>query len=103
MPLPAGGQTAHMKRSRVLALVLMFVCVLTGTVLNPLLLIAQSPHLTQDGDVPTDAEQSMFTKGQSLFNQRRYDQAASVLREFLKSYPNSLIKDLTLLWLGLSY
>jgi uncharacterized repeat protein (TIGR01451 family) len=57
----------------------------------------------QDSDVPSDAEQSMFSRGQTLYNQGRYDQAANVLRDFLKSYPNSIITDLTLLWLGRSY
>ncbi|HEV2915932.1 MAG TPA: tetratricopeptide repeat protein [Pyrinomonadaceae bacterium] len=59
--------------------------------------------ILQDGDVPSDAEQAMFTKGQNLYNQGRYDQAAAVLKDFLKSYPNSIITDLTLLWLGRSY
>ncbi|HEX8493108.1 MAG TPA: tetratricopeptide repeat protein [Pyrinomonadaceae bacterium] len=54
-------------------------------------------------DVPSDAEQAMFTKGQNLYNQGRYDQAAAVLQDFLKTYPNSIITDLTLLWLGRSY
>ena len=57
----------------------------------------------QQEDVPSDAEQAMFTKGQNLYNQGRYEQAAGVLRDFLKSYPNSIITDLTLLWLGRSY
>lgn len=57
----------------------------------------------QDPDVPSDAEQSMFSKGQNLYMQGRYDQAVGVLKDFLKSYPNSIITDLTLLWLGRSY
>lgn len=57
----------------------------------------------QESDVPSDAEQAMFTKGQTLYNQGRYDQAAIVLRDFLKQYPNSIITDLTLLWLGRTY
>jgi uncharacterized repeat protein (TIGR01451 family) len=57
----------------------------------------------QQEDVPSDAEQAMFTKGQNLYNQGRYDQAAATLQEFLKTYPNSIITDLTLLWLGRSY
>ncbi len=57
----------------------------------------------QDGDVPSNAEQAMFTRGQTYFTQGRYDQAAVVLREFLQTYPKSLITDLTLLWLGRSY
>ncbi|HYO91975.1 MAG TPA: tetratricopeptide repeat protein, partial [Pyrinomonadaceae bacterium] len=57
----------------------------------------------QQSDVPTDAEQAMFSRGQTLYNQGRYDQAATVLKDFLKNYPNSIITDLTLLWLGRSY
>jgi hypothetical protein len=64
---------------------------------------ARNAATYQDSDVPSDAEQAMFTRGQNLYNQGRYEQAASVLRDFLKSYPNSIITDLTLLWLGRSY
>jgi hypothetical protein len=54
-------------------------------------------------DTPSDAEQSMFTRGQKLYNDGRYDQAANVFKDFMKTYPNSIISDLTLLWLGRSY
>src|ERR1051325_783571 len=64
---------------------------------------AAASAILQDGDIPSDAEQAMFTKGQNLYNQGRYDQAATVLQDFLKTYPNSIITDLTLLWLGRSY
>lgn len=57
----------------------------------------------QQEDIPSDAEQAMFTKGQNLYNQGRYDQAVGVLQDFLKTYPRSIIADLTLLWLGRSY
>lgn len=57
----------------------------------------------QESDVPSDAEQAMFTKGQNLYTQARYEQAAAVLQDFLKTYPRSIITDLTLLWLGRSY
>src|SRR5436305_9170258 len=57
----------------------------------------------QQEDIPSDAEQAMFTKGQNLYNQGRYDQAVNVLQDFLKTYPRSIITDLTLLWLGRSY
>src|SRR5436305_3093320 len=57
----------------------------------------------QQEDIPSDAEQAMFTKGQNLYNQGRYDQAVTVLSDFLKNYPRSIITDLTLLWLGRSY
>lgn len=57
----------------------------------------------QDSDIPSDAEQAMFTKGQNLYNQGRYDQAVTVLQDFLKTYPRSIITDLTLLWLGRSF
>jgi hypothetical protein len=59
--------------------------------------------VVQESDVPSDAEQAMFTKGQNLYTQARYDQAATVLQDFLKTYPRSIITDLTLLWLGRSY
>ena len=59
--------------------------------------------LAQQEDIPSDAEQAMFTKGQNLYNQGRYDQAVTVLQDFLKTYPRSIIADLTLLWLGRSY
>src|ERR687894_398754 len=48
-------------------------------------------------DGPSDAEQGMFTKGQNLFIQGNYEQAISVLKDFLKTYPSSVITDLTLL------
>src|SRR5215210_7618100 len=64
---------------------------------------AAARTVVQDGDIPSDAEQAMFTKGQNLYNQGRFDQAATVLKDFLKTYPSSIITDLTLLWLGRSY
>jgi uncharacterized repeat protein (TIGR01451 family) len=57
----------------------------------------------QQDDTPPDVEQAMFTKGQNFYNQGRYEQAASTFRDFLKTYPNSIITDLTLLWLGRTY
>jgi uncharacterized repeat protein (TIGR01451 family) len=64
---------------------------------------ARASSLQQDSDVPSDAEQAMFTKGQNLYLSNRFDQAAGVLQDFLKTYPKSIILDLTLLWLGRSY
>src|SRR5947209_19953425 len=64
---------------------------------------ARALALQQQDDVPSDAEQAMFTKGQNLYNQGRFDQAVTVLQDFLKTYPRSIITDLTLLWLGRSY
>ena len=69
----------------------------------PRTLAAAPQQQQQESDVPTDAEQAMFSRGQTLYNQGRYDQAATVLKDFLKNYPNSIITDLTLLWLGRSY
>lgn len=66
-------------------------------------ILAASQQEQQGSDVPSDAEQAMFSRGQTLYNQGRYDQAATVLKDFLKNYPNSIITDLTLLWLGRSY
>src|SRR5205085_10378630 len=57
----------------------------------------------QGQDTPPDVEQSMFSRGQKLYNDGRYEEAASVLNDFLKTYPNSIITDLTLLWLGRAY
>ena len=57
----------------------------------------------QQDDTPPDVEQAMFTRGQNFYNQGRYEQAATVFRDFLKTYPNSIITDLTLLWLGRTY
>lgn len=54
-------------------------------------------------DTPPDVEQAMFTRGQNFYNQGRFEQAATVFRDFLKTYPNSIITDLTLLWLGRTY
>lgn len=73
---------------------------LTPAVTN---MVMARTHAPQDSDVPSDAEQALFTKGQNLYTQGRYDQAASVLQDFLKTYPKSIITDLTLLWLGRSY
>ena len=64
---------------------------------------ANARGIFQQEDIPSDAEQAMFTKGQNLYNQGRYDQAVTVLQDFLKNYPRSIIADLTLLWLGRSY
>jgi hypothetical protein len=63
---------------------------------------ARAAAIQQD-DIPSDAEQAMFTKGQNLYNAGRYDQAVTVLQDFIKTYPRSIIIDLTLLWLGRSY
>jgi len=53
--------------------------------------------------VVTEAEQTMFTKGQTLYNQGLYGEAIIILNDFLTVYPSSTIKDLSLLWLGRSY
>ncbi len=62
-----------------------------------------SPAASRQDDTPGEAEQAAFTRGQNLYNQNRYDQAATAFRDFLKNYPNSIITDLTLLWLGRTY
>ncbi|HEX8458938.1 MAG TPA: tetratricopeptide repeat protein [Pyrinomonadaceae bacterium] len=59
--------------------------------------------VVQQDDTPPDVEQAMFTRGQNFYNQGRFEQAATVFRDFLKTYPNSIITDLTLLWLGRTY
>lgn len=70
---------------------------------TPLITLTAQARAAQQEDVPSDAEQTLFTKGQNLYNQGHYDQAAAALSEFLKTYPRSIITDLTLLWLGRSY
>jgi hypothetical protein len=50
-----------------------------------------------------EAEQTLFTKGQRLYNQGLYGEAIAALNELLTAYPRSSIKDLSLLWLGRSY
>ena len=62
-----------------------------------------APTIRQGQDTPPDVEQALFSRGQTLYNQGRYEQAATVLNDFLKNYPNSIIADLTLLWLGRTY
>jgi tetratricopeptide (TPR) repeat protein len=52
---------------------------------------------------PSDAEQAMFGRGQTLYNQGRYEQSIAAFSDLLKTYPNSSITDLTLLWLGRAY
>ncbi|HEX8473441.1 MAG TPA: tetratricopeptide repeat protein [Pyrinomonadaceae bacterium] len=52
---------------------------------------------------PTAEEEKLFNRGQDLFVQGRHEQAAAVFQDFLKTYPNSVITDLILLWLGRSY
>ncbi len=54
-------------------------------------------------DAPSEAEQKIFNRGKDLFTQGHYEQASAVFKDFLKSYPNSYIADLMLLWLGRSY
>jgi hypothetical protein len=49
---------------------------------------------------PSDNEQALFIKGQNLYNQNLYHEAIVVFGDFLKSYPQSQIKDMALLWLG---
>lgn len=64
---------------------------------------ANAVDMRAQDDAPSDAEQGLFTKGQNLFISGQYEQAITVLQDFLKTYPNSVITDLTLLWLGRSY
>ncbi len=71
--------------------------------LTPAITVMARVAAQQDSDVPSDAEQAMFTRGQNLYTQGNFEQAANVLQDFLKSYPRSIITDLTLLWLGRSY
>ncbi|HEX7997972.1 MAG TPA: tetratricopeptide repeat protein [Pyrinomonadaceae bacterium] len=70
---------------------------------TPIITTIAQARAAQQEDVPSDAEQALFTKGQNLYNQGQYDEAAAALQDFLKTYPRSIITDLTLLWLGRSY
>jgi hypothetical protein len=81
-----------------LAAVLAAVCLLPGFAL---MAQATPAHIVQDGI--SEAEQNAFAKGQTLYNQGLYGEAIAVFSDALKLYPNSAIKDLTLLWLGRSY
>ncbi len=69
----------------------------------PCLPVSAAVLFAAQQDAPPDVEQALFSRGQTLYNQGRYEQAATVLNDFLKTYPNSIIADLTLLWLGRSY
>ncbi|HLL74694.1 MAG TPA: tetratricopeptide repeat protein [Pyrinomonadaceae bacterium] len=62
-----------------------------------------SPAALRQDDAPTKAEEAAFTRAQNLYYQKQYEQAATGFRDFLRNYPNSIILDLTLLWLGRSY
>jgi hypothetical protein len=64
---------------------------------------ARPTLVIKDGDTPPNIEQAAFNKGQMLYNQRHYEQAAAAFDDLLKTYPNSVITDLTLMWLGRSY
>jgi hypothetical protein len=62
-----------------------------------------SPGKVQDPAAPGNAERDLFTQGQNLVLQGSYTSAAEVLEKFLATYPDSILTDLTLLWLGRSY
>ena len=64
---------------------------------------AAAPAAALQDDAPTKAEEAAFTRAQNLYYQKQYEQAAAGFRDFLRNYPNSIILDLTLLWLGRSY
>jgi hypothetical protein len=65
--------------------------------------IAHAGPRPEGPDITTEAEQAMFTRGQTLYTQGLYGEAIVIFNEFLKRYPNSIIRDLSLLWLGRSY
>ncbi|MDT7540928.1 MAG: hypothetical protein QOE33_832 [Acidobacteriota bacterium] len=85
----------------VLILCALFLCAPTAPALAKA--NAQARAAAQQDDTPSDAEQAVFTRAQKLYNDGRYEQAANTFKDFLKNYPNSIIYDLTLLWLGRSY
>ena len=59
-----------------------------------------APQLQKEDVGPGNAEQALFVKGQSLYNQSLYHEAIAVFGDFLSGYPQSQIKDLVLLWQG---
>jgi hypothetical protein len=65
--------------------------------------VVRATPQAQDSEIPSEAQRVLFTKGQTLFAQGVYSEAINSFNEFLESYPNSSIKDLTVLWLGRSY
>jgi uncharacterized repeat protein (TIGR01451 family) len=70
---------------------------------SPLHLPVMKPVGRQQDDTASQAEQDTFNRGRALFAKRKYNQAATVFRDFLKAHPDSFIADLMLLWLGRSY
>lgn len=63
----------------------------------------RSTALQQDGADPSTAEQDMFLQAQRLYEKNQFEQSVKVLQDLLKTYPQSSISDLTLLWLARSY
>lgn len=89
--------------SRNIICALLLACALLVAPFTPVVAATALARSVKQDDSPSDAEQAMFTKGQDLFNQGEYERAADVFKDFIKTYPNSFITDLTLLWLGRSY
>jgi hypothetical protein len=78
-------------------------CLLAGFCLAFLLICLATTAAAQtevEPNPPSDNEQALFIKGQNLYNQNLYHEAIVVFGDFLKSYPQSQIKDMALLWLG---
>ena len=65
--------------------------------------VAVVADVRQDGDDPSTAEQELFLQAQRLFEKNQFEQSARVLQDLLRTYPQSSITDLTLLWLARSY
>jgi uncharacterized repeat protein (TIGR01451 family) len=76
-----------------------------GAIPNIPLATSNTPPATAATSEPTvtASEQDIFNRGRALFAKGRYEQAATVFRDFLKGHPDSFIADLMLLWLGRSY
>jgi len=96
-----------MKKNRYFA-VMLLTASLTVAPLAPSAVAASraSIRLTvfqQDGADPSTAEQDMFLQAQRLYEKNQFEQSVKVLQELLKTYPQSSISDLTLLWLARSY
>jgi len=79
---------------------LLAVSLILGCFLFCLAGTARAVTRLQAQEVPGDDEQALFVKGQSLYSQNLYHEAIAIFGDFLKTYPQSQIKDLALLWLG---
>ncbi|MCA1614399.1 MAG: DUF11 domain-containing protein, partial [Acidobacteria bacterium] len=50
-----------------------------------------------------ETEQVLFERARNLYARGKYDEAVTILTEFLKTYPDSMITDLAMVWLARAY